>query len=88
MASLPHADWAGHCAAVIPCFNEAGTIAGVVAQTRLHLPPVIVVDDGSTDATARRAADSGADLVQLRRNSGKGAALRAGWARARQRGFA
>ena len=38
--------------------------------------------------TARHAADSGADLVRLPRNSGKGAALRAGWERARQRGFA
>jgi glycosyltransferase involved in cell wall biosynthesis len=38
----------------------------------------VVVDDGSTDATADRAARAGAEVVRLSENSGKGSAIRAG----------
>jgi glycosyltransferase involved in cell wall biosynthesis len=73
---------------VIPCFNEAAQIAAVITEVRRHLPAVIVVDDGSTDATAQIAADAGA-MVVIRQpsQSGKGAALRAGWQRAHELGF-
>ena len=87
MESLTHPFWSRRCAAVIPCYNEATSIAGVVAATRKHLPGVIVVDDGSTDATARNAREAGAELVRLTANAGKGAALRAGWERALEQGF-
>jgi glycosyltransferase involved in cell wall biosynthesis len=80
-------DWTRNCAAVIPCFNEAAHIGEVVAGVRRHLPTVIVVDDGSTDGTAADAAAAGAELVRLPRNTGKGAALRAGWRHAHGRGF-
>jgi len=75
------------CAAVIPCFNEAGHIAAVVAGVQRHLPKVLVVDDGSTDGTAAQAIAAGAQVVRLPKNSGKGAALRAGWQRAHELGF-
>jgi flavin-dependent dehydrogenase len=47
-----------------------------------------VVDDGSTDATAARAAAAGAEVVTLEARRGKGAALRRGFAEARRRGVA
>jgi len=75
------------CAAVIPCFNEARTIAPLVAAVRQQLPLVMVVDDGSTDGTLALAGDAGAVLVSHRRNLGKGAALRTGLSLARQQGF-
>jgi glycosyltransferase involved in cell wall biosynthesis len=67
---------------VIPCFNEAAHIGAVVADVKIFLPNVIVVDDGSTDATAEKAKLAGAEIIRLTENSGKGAALRAGWRRA------
>lgn len=69
-------DWTHQCAAVIPCFNEAENIRNLVTGVRRFLPTVIVVDDGSTDGTARTAVMAGAEVVSLGRNSGKGAALR------------
>ena len=81
-------DWAKHCAAVIPCFNEAATIAPVVRGVRSQLPTVVVVDDGSTDDTAARARDAGAEVVRHAANRGKGAALRVGFQHLRDRGVA
>ena len=80
-------DWPRHCAAVISCFNEAERIGPLLTRLRRHLPRVIVVDDGSTDATAEIARDGGAGVVRLLKNGGKGAALRTGWRRAREEGF-
>jgi glycosyltransferase involved in cell wall biosynthesis len=80
-------DWTRQCVAVIPCFNEAPFVAAIVAEVRPHLPNIIVVDDGSIDGTALLAEGAGAEVMRLGRNGGKGAALRAGWRRACQRGF-
>jgi len=65
-------------AVVIPAFNEAATIRDVAQRARKWVELVIVVDDGSTDATA--AALSGLDVVLLRNegNRGKAASLRRG----------
>jgi glycosyltransferase involved in cell wall biosynthesis len=70
-----------HILALIPAHNEAGRIGPVVAGARHHLP-VLVVDDGSTDATAEEAAAAGADVLRQSPNMGKGAALQAGFRRA------
>jgi len=70
---------------VIPVYNEAEAIARVVAEARRHAP-VIVVDDGSSDGSAARAARAGADVVRHPRRRGKAAALRTGFAAARSRG--
>jgi len=67
--------------ALIPAHDEAPRIASVVAATVDQLP-VIVVDDGSTDATTVRAREAGADVIEQRPNQGKGAALRTGFRRA------
>lgn len=60
-------------AVLIPCFNEAATVARVVSDFRSALPGarVLVYDNSSTDATARRAAEAGA-TVRVARRRGKG----------------
>ncbi|MBE3573950.1 MAG: glycosyltransferase family 2 protein [Firmicutes bacterium] len=70
---------AGEIVAVVPAYNEAGRIGDTVAAIRegCFAHRVIVVDDGSGDDTARRAADAGAEVVRLPRNTGKGGALNA-----------
>jgi glycosyltransferase involved in cell wall biosynthesis len=75
------------CAAVIPCFNEAGTIAPLVAALRQYHPSVMVVDDGSTDGTRLLAERAGAMVFIHERNLGKGAALRTGLSLALKQGF-
>ena len=72
-------------AVLIPAYDCAVTIADVVAGARRHAACVVVVDDGSRDATAERAATAGAEVLRQPGNTGKGAALRAGmeWLRAR-----
>lgn len=59
----------------IPAYNEAETVASVVADVREHTPRVLVVDDGSDDQTAERAAAAGATVVSHDENRGYGAAL-------------
>jgi glycosyltransferase involved in cell wall biosynthesis len=85
--SLRFVDWFGQCAAVIPCFNEADTIGPVVSGCQAHLSKVIVADDGSTDGSAQVARAAGAEVILHPANHGKGAALIAGWGRARELGF-
>lgn len=80
-------DWPQKCAVVIPCFNEAKSIAELVTRVRRHIRTVIVVDDGSTDSTADIAEVSGATVLRLEVNCGKGAALRMGWKHASDSGF-
>src|SRR5439155_10378901 len=66
---------------VLPAFNEARTIGGIVRGCREALPPateILVVDDGSADATAARAEEAGARVIRLGQNRGKGGALRLG----------
>lgn len=81
-------NWKRSCAALIPCFNEAAHIGAVVEGVRQHLDKVIVIDDGSSDATADAAARAGAEVICHSTNRGKGVALRHGWAEVRRDGFA
>jgi glycosyltransferase involved in cell wall biosynthesis len=69
---------------VIPSYQAARTLAFVIDGVRAHLAgaSVIVVDDGSTDDTARVATSQGVRLVSHAANRGKGAALRSGIAEA------
>jgi glycosyltransferase involved in cell wall biosynthesis len=66
-------------AVVVPCFNEANSIAQVVVDFRVALPGarIVVVDNASTDGTGEIAHASGADVVRETR-PGKGFALLAG----------
>ncbi len=67
-------------AAVIPAKDEAGRIAATVrAVQRIGgVDLVVVVDDGSTDATGQRARDAGARVLTHSRNRGKAAAMTTG----------
>jgi polyprenyl-phospho-N-acetylgalactosaminyl synthase len=62
--------------AVIPAFNEAGTIQQVVSGLRGKVDHILVVDDGSTDATASLARRAGAGVLEHGDNRGKGHAVR------------
>ena len=70
---------------VIPAYNEAAAIGRVVEGARAY-GPVIVVDDGSTDATAEVAQAAGAEAIRHPRRLGKGQAIRTGLAAAAVRG--
>lgn len=63
---------------VVPAFNEAGSIRAVVDQLRSIYRDIVVVDDGSTDHTARELAGAGITLLRHRLNRGQGAALQTG----------
>jgi glycosyltransferase involved in cell wall biosynthesis len=69
---------------VVPAFNEAESIASVVGALREAAPwrEIIVVDDGSTDATGERAEGAGAVVVRHPYNLGNGAAVKNGIRRA------
>lgn len=74
---------------LIPVFNEARTIDRVVRGVRRALGDqveILVVDDGSSDASASLARQAGATVLTLGTNQGKGQALRTGF-RAATRDF-
>ena len=64
--------------ALIPAYQEGPRVGAVVRGARRHLP-VVVIDDGSTDDTARVAEEAGATVLRQSPNAGKGAALRRGF---------
>jgi glycosyltransferase involved in cell wall biosynthesis len=67
--------------AIVPAYNEEASIEAVVAELRDHAPgfDVLVVSDGSTDATAARARAAGAEVLSLPFNLGIGGAVQAGY---------
>ena len=73
----------------IPAWNEEASVAEVIGDVRKHLPEadVLVVDDGSTDATAARAREAGAIVASLPFNQGLGAALQTGYLYALREGY-
>ncbi|HEY2518299.1 MAG TPA: glycosyltransferase family 2 protein [Polyangiaceae bacterium] len=79
---------------LVPAYQAARSIEDVLDELKVQLPEVcrdpralIVIDDGSTDATGALAARAGAHVVAHGRNRGKGAALATGLATARAMGF-
>jgi glycosyltransferase involved in cell wall biosynthesis len=73
----------------IPAWNEADSVAAVIAGVRERLPDadVLVVDDGSVDETAARAREAGATVASLPFNQGLGAALQTGYLYALREGY-
>jgi glycosyltransferase involved in cell wall biosynthesis len=74
---------------IIPAYNEVATVAAVVDAVRERAPfcDALVVSDGSTDDTARRARDAGADVIELPFNLGIGGAVQAGFVYAKEHGY-
>ena len=73
----------------IPAWNEEGSIADVISKVQEHLPTadILVVNDGSTDNTARVAAGAGATVVSLPFNVGVGGAMRTAFLYAKREGY-
>lgn len=72
--------------AVVPACNEEQSVGNVVRELLSVVDQVVVIDDGSTDATAQKARDAGAVVLQHRVNRGQGAALETGHEYARRNG--
>ncbi len=70
--------------AVIPAYNEERFIGSVVLRAQKYAHTVVVVDDGSTDATADVAEAAGAIVIRHTQNQGKGGALNTGFRKARE----
>jgi glycosyltransferase involved in cell wall biosynthesis len=73
----------------IPAWNEEASIAKVIVDVHRCLPQadVLVVDDGSGDATVARASEAGALVASLPFNQGLGAALQTGYLYAMREGY-
>jgi glycosyltransferase involved in cell wall biosynthesis len=67
-------------AAVIPEYQDEKHIGDIVRRTRERLDHVLVVDDGSSDQTAQRAREAGAEVIVHNQNRGKGEAIKTGLA--------
>jgi glycosyltransferase involved in cell wall biosynthesis len=75
--------------AIVPAFNEAGAIGGVIDEIRFFDSTfdVVVIDDGSTDGTRAVAMSHGAAVVTLPFNLGIGGAVQTGFKYALERGY-
>lgn len=75
--------------AVVPAFNERGNISRTVKEIRQWAPTVdiLVIDDGSCDATALEAGQAGGMVVSLPFNLGIGGAVQTGFQYARRHGY-
>jgi glycosyltransferase involved in cell wall biosynthesis len=73
----------------IPAWNEEASLPAVIADCHAELPDadVLVIDDGSTDATAQVARDHGADVVSFPFNRGLRAGIAEGYRQALNRGY-
>ena len=68
-----------------PAYNEEKYIGSIVLQARQYADEVLVVDDGSTDRTAKIAQLSGATVIQHDKNEGYGVAIQSILAQAKER---
>src|SRR5438874_13173029 len=74
----PLAQIRSQTAAVIPAYQDEKPIGDIVRRTRERLHYGLVVDDGSTDQTAQRAREAGAEVIVHNQNRGKGEAIKTG----------
>ena len=74
---------------LVPAFNEAGAVGGVVRGAREAMPdtPVLVVDDCSRDATITVAQTAGAEVLSLPHHLGLGGCVQAGYKLAFELGY-
>ena len=74
-------------AAIIPAYLEEKHIADVARRTRQQLDNILVIDDGSGDATAEAARGGGAEVIVHAENRGKGESIKTGFRHWLERGF-
>ena len=74
----PLAQIRSQTAAVIPAYQDEKHIGDIVRRVRQQLDHLLVVDDGSTDQTAQRAREAGAEVIVHNENRGKGEAIKTG----------
>jgi glycosyltransferase involved in cell wall biosynthesis len=74
---------------IVPAFNEVAAIASTVDAIHRAAPDfdVLVIDDGSSDATAQRASAAGAAVLRMPFNLGIGGAMQGGYMYALERGY-
>ena len=74
---------------IIPAYNEAENIRGVILSVKKEVPhaDVIVINDGSSDATSQVAKGLGVRVVDLLYNMGIGAAMQTGYIYAADKGY-
>jgi hypothetical protein len=75
--------------AIVPAYNEDGSLGAVLEEIQATEPDleIVVVNDGSTDATERVAAAAGVAVVSLPFNVGIGGAVQTGYQYALEHGF-
>jgi len=61
---------------IIPAYNASGTVADIIKGALKHVTKVFVADDGSIDDTSSAASEAGAEVIRLKKNRGKGNALK------------
>lgn len=76
-----------HTLVIVPCYNEEMTIGSIVLKAKGYADTVLVVDDGSSDDTARIAKETGAVVISHAKNKGKTAAIKTGFKYAVSNGF-
>jgi glycosyltransferase involved in cell wall biosynthesis len=75
--------------AIVPAYNEEGMVGRVVRDLEREVPDfdILVVDDGSTDGTAREAGEQGATVISHPFNLGIGGAVQSGFKYALREGY-
>lgn len=72
---------------LVPAFQEEARVGSTVERVSEYCENVVVIDDGSSDATADAAEQAGATVIRLPENRGKGVALQTGFEYAREKGY-
>ena len=70
--------------AILPAYNNELCISSIILSSKKYVDKVIVVDNGSTDNTAKIAELAGAQLIRHHYNKGKGTALKTGFKAAQE----
>lgn len=75
--------------AIVPAFNEEGSVGGVIDELRAFDPgfDIVVIDDGSRDRTSAAARAKGAHVLTLPFNLGIGGAVQTGFLFAYENGY-